>query len=128
MGGAGVAAPALIWSLIRPVTFFFGGMLNFRSVLWADAVGDDPVASPGPQRSGDPRDQSDLGDLAERQLDRGLPAEDGDEHLELLVLGADLRDRRRQGVEGAVGHGDRLADGEVDLDLRGGLGGARSRG
>src|SRR5690606_34262255 len=26
MGGAGLAAPALIWSLIRPVTFFFGAI------------------------------------------------------------------------------------------------------
>src|SRR5690554_5602575 len=82
IGGAGVASPALIWSLIRPATFFLGGMMP--SVLsWADAVGDDPVASPPRVRGGSPA-QSDLGDLVERELDRGLPAEDRDEHLELL--------------------------------------------
>src|SRR5690606_2424077 len=49
MGGAGLAAPALIWSLIRPVTFFFGAIfLFFRSneagwphspAIRSDAVG-----------------------------------------------------------------------------------------
>jgi hypothetical protein len=33
MGGAGVAAPALIWSLIRPVTFFFGGIATSVRVV-----------------------------------------------------------------------------------------------
>src|SRR6478609_1021765 len=44
-GGAGVAAPAWICSLMKPETFFLGGILF--SVLfwwWAYAVGDDPVA------------------------------------------------------------------------------------
>src|SRR3954463_12408610 len=45
-GGAGVAAPALIWSLMKPeIRFFLGGMLWSLS-LWAYAMGDDPVAVP----------------------------------------------------------------------------------
>src|SRR5881227_1658158 len=89
-GGAGVAAPALIWSLIRPAIFFLGGMSG----------------------------SSDLRYLAEGQLDRCLPAEDGHEDLESLGLGVDLVDRRGQRREGAVHDGHRLADLEVD-DLRG---------
>src|SRR3954451_8617452 len=88
-GGAGVAAPALICSLIRPAIFFFGGMSA----------------------------SSDLRYLAERELDRRLPAEDGHKDLQSLGLGVDLVDRRRQRGERAVHDGDRLADGEVD-DLR----------
>src|SRR4051795_2371813 len=88
-GGAGVAAPALIWSLIRPAIFFLGGMSG----------------------------SSDLRYLAEGELDRRLPAEDGHEDLQSLGLGVDLVDGRRQRRERAVHDRDRLADGEVD-DLR----------
>src|SRR3954452_25253307 len=88
-GGAGVAWPAWICSLMRPATFFFGGM----------------TAS------------SDLRDLTERQLDRRLPAEDGHEHLQPLGLRVDLVDGGRQRRERAVHNRDRLADGVVD-DLR----------
>jgi len=57
-------------------------------------VGDDPVAAPPPDGGGkDALGRSDLGDLTEGQLDRGLPAEDGNENLELLLLGKDLGDR-----------------------------------
>src|SRR5690606_30952812 len=38
------------------------------------------------------RSESDLGDLVEGQLDRGLPAEDRHQHLQLLLLGVDLVD------------------------------------
>ena len=31
---------------MKPETFFLGGMCAYRSSLWADAVGDDPVAVP----------------------------------------------------------------------------------
>src|SRR3954462_1455016 len=88
-GGAGVAAPALICSLIRPAIFFLGGMSG----------------------------SSDLRYLAEGELDRRLPAEDGHEDLQSLGLGVDLVDGRRQRRERAVHDRDRLADGEVD-DLR----------
>src|SRR3954447_25454306 len=86
-GGAGVAAPALICSLMTAESFFLGGM----GILL------------------------DLRDLVVRQLDRGLPAEDGDQHPELLVVGVDLADGGRQRRERAVHDGDGLADLEVDL-------------
>src|SRR5215208_4208667 len=45
-GGAGVAAPAWICSLMKPETFFFLGGITYGPsvVVWAHAVGDDPVA------------------------------------------------------------------------------------
>src|SRR3954469_21056998 len=58
--------------------------------------------------------RSDLGDLGERQLDRRLAAEDGDEDLELLLLRVDLVDGGRQRRERAVHDGDALADLELD--------------
>src|SRR3954467_11003081 len=95
-GGAGVAAPALIWSLMTAVNRFLGGMSSFFSAgqLW-------------------PRTGSDLRDLVERQLDGRLAAEDGHQHLQLLLLGVDLVDGGGEGREGAVHDGDRLADLEV---------------
>src|SRR6476660_649943 len=47
-GGAGVAAPAWICSLMKPETFFFLGGIAVGPFLvaWAYAVGDDPVAGP----------------------------------------------------------------------------------
>src|SRR5690625_3580672 len=119
IGGAGLAAPAWIWSLIRPVTFFLGGIRHSLG-WWAHAVGDDPVAWPGgrPVRFWLWWSRSDLGDLVERQLDRRLAAEDRDQHLELLALGVDLGDGGGQGLERAVGDGDRLAHGELDLHRR----------
>src|SRR4051794_28431688 len=41
-------------------------------------------------------DRSDLGDLVEVELHRGLPTEDRHQHLELLLVGVDLTDRGRQ--------------------------------
>src|SRR5215216_3285475 len=69
-GGAGVAAPACSCTLTRAAIFFFGGMVlrvltGCRWVL-RELGG------------------SDLLDLAEAQLDRGLPAEDLDEGLDPL--------------------------------------------
>src|SRR5918993_5405486 len=107
-GGAGVAAPALIWSLTIAESFrFLGGISWFPSLCptqWC--------ASPRPAADG----MSDLGDLGERELDRGLPAEDRNQDLDLLRVDVDLADRRRQRRERAVHDGDRLADLEVDLD------------
>src|SRR3954451_9398758 len=133
-GGAGVAAPALIWSLMTAVNRFLGGMTSFFVTGWN---GPAPVQGPGPSgaRAGGHRGPvSDLADLVERELDRRLPAEDGDEHLQLLLLGVDLVDRRGQGRERPVHDRDRLADLEVDdggrgagrgTTGRGGLGGLR---
>src|SRR5689334_17148495 len=84
-GGAGVAAPALICSLMTAASFFLGGMvpgLRFSVLL----------------------------DLREGQLDRGLPAEDLDQTLDPLGVGVDLVDRRLQAGERAVDDGDGVAD------------------
>src|SRR3954464_11850470 len=67
-GGAGVAAPALICSLMMPASFFLGGMSLFLSR----------------------RELLELRDLVEGQLDRCLAAEDRHQHLELLAVEVDL--------------------------------------
>src|SRR5439155_5415614 len=109
-GGAGVACPAGSCSVNVLTSFFFGGMVQLR-LSWAG-------------RSG-----SDLGNLVEVQLDRSLPAEDRDQDLELLLVGVDLADRRRERGERPVGDGDRVADLEVEhLDLGLLLGVLRHRG
>src|SRR5450432_3867982 len=101
-GGAGVAAPAWICSLMRAATFFLGGIsVLARSGL---VVG---VLKLVRRVAGSSR--LDLRDLAEGQLDRGLAAEDRDQDLELLAVCADLGDGRRQGLERALHDGDRLA-------------------
>src|SRR6478735_11362911 len=103
-GGAGVAAPAFSCTLTRAAIFFLGGMSSLGSLRvvrgWNGLLG------------------SDLLDLAEAQLDRGLPAEDLDEGLDPLRLRVDLGDRRVQGGERAVHDHDRVGHVEVgDLDL-----------
>src|SRR3954453_4037345 len=122
-GGAGVAAPALIWSLMTAVNRFLGGMtfLLLRDVnSWSWLEGPLTGARAEPAKRGG-EGVLNLGDLGERELDRRLPAEDRDEHLQLLLLGVDLVDRRGQGRERPVHDRDRLADLEVD-DGRGGAG------
>src|SRR5215210_6458933 len=102
-GGAGVAAPAWICSLMIAASFFaLGGMCVLSCVVSLWRVG---------------CEASDLLDLAEGELDRGLPAEDRHQHLELLGVGVDLVDRGRQGRERPIHDGDGLAHLEV-----GGLG------
>src|SRR3954453_9445390 len=102
-GGAGVAAPAWIWSLMTAVNRFLGGMSSFFSAgrFW-------------------PRAGSDLRDLVERQLDGRLAAEDGHQHLQLPLLGVDLVDRGGEGRERPVHDGHRLTDLEVHNSGRGG--------
>src|ERR1700742_593767 len=85
-GGAGLACPAWICSLISPATFFFGAM--------GVAV---------------PLSFLNLGDLVEGQFDRCFAAEDGHQHLELLLFRVDLADRCGQRRERTVHDGDRLA-------------------
>src|ERR671932_799782 len=89
-GGAGVAAPALIWSLMTAVNRFLGGMTSFFVTGWNGPVAESrrERASGGVRRG----PSSDLLDLVERQLDRRLAAEDGDQHLQLLLLGVEGRD------------------------------------
>src|ERR1700677_4767450 len=85
-GGAGLASPAWICSLISPVTFFFLGATSVRCSFL------------------------DLRDLGEGQFHRCFAAEDGHQHLEFLLFGVDLADRGGQRREGAVHDGDGLAD------------------
>src|SRR5579859_3412180 len=89
-GGAGVAAPALSWTLTIALILFFLGAISLGFLF------------------------SDLAYLVERQLDRSLPAEDRHEHLELLGVRVDLAHRSRERGERPVHHGDRLVDLEVD--------------
>src|SRR6478672_2082626 len=122
-GGAGVAAPACSCTLTSAAIFFLGGM--FPRVLTGVLPGVVLFLRGG---AGEPG--SDLLDLAEAQLDRGLPAEDLDEGLDPLRLGVDLGDRRVERGERTVDHHDRVGHVEVgDLDglLRGGTG-RRARG
>src|ERR1700760_3943085 len=86
-GGAGLAAPAWICSLMIAASFFFGGM---TSLLFG-------WLAPRQRRRG----WLELGNLAERQLDRSLAAEDRDQDVQFLVHRVDLADRGRQGGEGA---------------------------
>src|SRR5687768_16706634 len=114
-GGAGVAAPAWICSLMTAASFFLGGMSG--SFVVTVAAGFYGVAPRSGTILSYVRTCLDLLHLVERELDRCLPAEDRDQDLELLRVGVDLADRRREGRERAVHDGDRLADLEV-----GGLG------
>src|SRR2546429_454699 len=121
-GGAGVAWPAGHRSGKVLTSFFFGGMAVFLGLGWW-------VLSREPRRTvrrgrtvqGTATGLY-LGDLVEVELDRGLPAEDRDQYLQLLLVGVDLADRGRQRRERAVGHRHRVTDLEVQyLDLRLGL-------
>src|SRR5262245_53450137 len=60
---------------------------------------------------------SELLDLVEGELDRGLAAEDRHQHLELLLVGVDLGDRAGELGERAGDHGHGLADLPLDLGL-----------
>src|SRR5688572_22588276 len=83
-GGAGVAAPAFSCTLTSAAIFFLGGM--FPGSLRVSAGWCWFVSRPAR------KELSDLLDLAEAQLDRGLPAEDLDERLHPLGVGVDLGD------------------------------------
>src|SRR5947209_12503858 len=122
IGGAGVAWPALICSLMTAETFFLGGMSGPNGWMAGGS------SRAGGRRPGDSvSGGSDLGDLVERELDRRLATEDRHEHLELLGVRVDLGDRGGQGLERTLHDGDRLADLEVD-DLHLGLGLAAAAG
>src|ERR1700712_4451379 len=87
-GGAGLAMPALICSLMTAASFFFFGGISLSDFCWVCTA----VIRPNRPGGRHWRRVSDLGDLGERQLDGSLAAEDGDEHLELLPVGVDLVD------------------------------------
>src|SRR5215210_1789627 len=125
-GGAGVAAPALIWSLMTAVNRFLGGIaFLLRRDVGLGSWLEGPLAGARAERARRGGEGVlDLLDLAERQLDGGLAAEDRDEHLQLLLLGVDLVDGGGQRGERAVHDRDGLADLEVDQRGRGGGRGA----
>src|SRR6266498_5415524 len=83
-GGAGVACPAGSCTFTTAAIRLLGGI------------------APEPYLS-------DLRYLIERKLDRRLPAEDRHQHLELLRVGVDLADGRRERGKRAVHYGNRLA-------------------
>src|ERR1700733_7639496 len=91
-GGAGVADPASSWIFTTASPFFFGGIV---SVSFFD------ISVPV---------RLELGDLAEFELDRGLPAEDVDQHLELELVLVDLRNLAREVGKGTFLDPDRLVD------------------
>src|SRR5688500_11676766 len=76
-GGAGVACPAGSWILTMAATRFFAMGLPLLFLVL------------------------ELRDLCELELDRGLPAEDVDEHLELELVLVDLGDLAGEVGEGA---------------------------
>src|SRR6266498_1716908 len=88
-GGAGVACPAGSCTFTTAAIRLLGGI------------------APEPYLS-------DLRYLIERKLDRRLPAEDRHQHLELLRVGVDLADGRRERGKRAVHYGNRLANRELD--------------
>src|SRR4051812_40306752 len=103
-GGAGVAAPACSCTLTSAAIFFFGGIpLSLSSRGHDGHVYDAPCH----------KLLLDLLDLAEAELDRGLPAEDLDERLDSLRLDVDLGDRRVQGRERPVDDHDGVRHLEV---------------
>src|SRR5580698_8252889 len=96
-GGAGVADPASSWILTTARTRFLGAIVSFSFFLFRCLQ---------------------LGDLTEFELDRGLPAEDVDQHLELELVFVDFGDLAREVGEGTFLDPDRL----VDLVLQAGPG------
>src|SRR5712692_4390164 len=87
-GGAGVAFPAGIWSLICPTTFFISCL------------------------------RSEFFHLQEVQLHRGGPAEDGDHDLEGVAVQVDLLHHSLEVREGAVDDANALPPLEGVLRLR----------
>src|SRR5213593_2313234 len=100
-GGAGVAWPALIWSFTTARIFLrrLGAGAGLDTSSSPPAVLAAPLGGSLPRRLCRLR----LRHLVEGQLDRGLPVEDVDEHLQLGLLDVDL-------VDGALEVGERAGD------------------
>src|SRR3954468_3148662 len=91
-GGAGVAAPACSCTLTSAAIFLLFGGISFYLSLVVMTRAYDALCHLLLSLL-----FSDFLDLAEAQLDGGLPAEDLDERLHALRLGVDLGDGRVQG-------------------------------
>src|SRR5918993_613569 len=133
-GGAGVAEPACSCTLTSAAIFFLGG-IAFYFLSCGHSEGGRPlprvVATALSARERAWVKSSDLLDLREGELDRGLAAEDLHEGLDALRLGVDLGDGRVERGERTVDHHDRVGHVEVrDLDglARGGGGALVARG
>src|SRR4051794_20951776 len=115
-GGAGVAAPAFSATLTSAATFFFGGIsvvLLGVPRAWVPAAVRGRGYPAGCHLCG-----SDLLDLREGQVDRGLATQDLDQRLEPLAVHVDLGDRGVHARERTVHHHDGVTDREVGhLDL-----------
>src|SRR5207253_4338899 len=96
-GGAGVALPACSSSLSTARTFFLP--ITYIYIPECGLV--------------------DFLDLEQVELDRRLPAEHVDQHLQLALLRIDLVDLAVEVGEGPVHDADGLTDLELDPDLRG---------
>src|ERR1700712_643664 len=116
-GGAGVAAPAWSCTLTSAAIFFLGGIpLSLSSRGHVGEVISPatwffqqlPVRRCFSSHRVSRHQASNLLDLGEAQLDRGLPAEDLDQGLDPLRLGVDLGDGRVQRGERAVEDHDRV--------------------
>src|SRR3954470_10130616 len=98
-GGAGVAAPAGIWILTIAATFFLA-----MTLLFSEKRG--PTSLPA---------WLELRHLGELELDRRLPAEDVDEHLDLELVLVDLGDLAVEVGERTRLHAHALAHLVVEL-------------
>src|SRR3954454_14700229 len=92
-GGAGLAWPPGIWSLMRVRTFFAMSRPCVPSLV-------------------------ELLDLVEAELDRNLALEDVDEHLQLLRVRVDVDDLAVEVGQRAARHLDRLAERVLDRGAR----------
>src|SRR3954451_19348971 len=88
-GGAGLAWPPGIWSLMRVRTFFAMSRPCVPSLV-------------------------ELLDLVEAELDRNLALEDVDEHLQLLLVWVDVDDLAVEVRQGSARHLHRLAQRVLD--------------
>src|SRR5204863_5120614 len=104
-GGAGVACPARIWSFTIASTFLRGRRAPVAVMCGVSCGANGLPASRSWMWFG-----SDLLDLVEPELDRGLPVEDVDEDLQLALVEVDLADR-------AVEVGERTRDDADDVLL-----------
>src|SRR6266853_351003 len=112
-GGAGVAAPASIWSFTTAVTFFLGGAIFSLCAAHAATESPPPAAAMTRAVAGLVRSQ-----LQVVELHAGRPAEQADTDADLALVGEDFLDRSAEIGERALDDLDDLAGEERDLLFR----------